>query len=117
MSVTNFILPKFRRLRLKEDFDRIFKEAGRCSGSGLTVRVLPNGLSYSRLGLMIGKKAGNAVTRNRVRRILREYFRLETCGLDSHLDIVVTAYKPMVRVSNQDIRTIFSELLKHKNLR
>ena len=40
------------------------------------MRVSPNGLTFTRYGLSVGKRTGNAVTRNRVKRLLRENIRL-----------------------------------------
>lgn len=53
--------------------------------------VLPregNG-SGVRIGLTVGRKVGNAVTRNRVKRVLREFFRLHQASIDSPVDIVI----------------------------
>jgi len=52
-----------------------------------------------RLGMAIGKKVGNAVVRNRVKRVLRECFRLGAPKAVSALDIVVVAKKSLVPAS------------------
>jgi ribonuclease P protein component len=114
MKNADFSFPKSRRLRNKEEYDRVFRESGRRSGSGLTVRIKPNRAECSRLGLMIGKKAGNAVTRNRIRRVLRETFRVSQHTFIEASDIVVTVYGSMQHVNNEDIRDIFMRLLAHK---
>lgn len=53
--------------------------------------VLPreNNDSGIRVGLTVGKKVGNAVARNRVKRVLREFFRLHQYQFDCPADIVV----------------------------
>lgn len=48
-----------------------------------------NGLPYSRLGLSVSKRLGNAVARNRWKRILREAFRLHREQLPAGLDLVI----------------------------
>lgn len=77
-----------RRLSGKKAFSRVF--GGRCSAADrhLVVFVMPNGLSYSRLGLTVGRKCGNAVLRNRIKRLLREAFRLGGDALPAGYDIV-----------------------------
>ena len=56
----------------------------------LTVWALPNGLGYSRLGLIVGRKHGRAIRRNRIKRLLREAFRLSRPELPEGLDIICT---------------------------
>lgn len=55
----------------------------------LVMKALPNGLTLSRYGLSVSKRVGKAVTRNRVKRILREILRSEP--LESGWDIIFIA--------------------------
>jgi len=57
----------------------------------LAVYVRPNRLGQNRLGLTVGTKVGKAVCRNRVRRLLRESYRLQEDKLKTGLDLVVVA--------------------------
>ena len=79
---------KHERLRLRTDFERVYGE--RCSASDdiLIVYVATNDFSWSRLGLSVSKRVGNAVQRNYVRRKIREAFRTNKCDLPCGFDII-----------------------------
>jgi len=83
-----FGLPPECRLRRRADFQRIFRLGARHSGQGLSVYAAPNELARNRLGVSVGRKHGNAVTRNRIRRLLKEAFRLEQSGLPQGFDFI-----------------------------
>lgn len=55
----------------------------------LVIFAKPNGLASARLGLSVGRRVGMAVTRARIKRLLRESFRLERAGLPGGLDLVI----------------------------
>ncbi len=76
------------RLRSTSDFDRVYR--GRCSVSDalLLVYVRRNELEHSRFGVSVSRKVGNAVERNRWKRLLREAFRLSRGELPAGIDIV-----------------------------
>lgn len=82
-------LPKSARLLKSEDFDRVFRR--RCIVSDdLLVLHAARGISdETRLGLVVSRKCGNAVMRNRWKRILREAFRLLRSELPSGIDLVI----------------------------
>ena len=83
-----------RRLRCKKHFDRVFREPIRSADPFFTVLARKRSGSYPRLGMAISvRSAGGAVARNRVKRIVRESFRLNQHSLPA-VDLVVMGRVP-----------------------
>lgn len=97
---------RFRKregLKLRKDFARVFGARMRVADEGLVVYVSRNGLSWSRLGLSVGKRVSRlAVQRNYVRRRIREAFRRQKGSLPLGFDIICVA-KPKARDRTWDV--------------
>ena len=91
--MTNETFPKSHRLLTKEQFDRVFDQKCSAADGRVIVYVAPNDVSHPRLGLVVSKKVGNAVVRNRWKRLLREAFRLSRDELPAGMDLVVLPRK------------------------
>jgi ribonuclease P protein component len=76
-----------------------------------------NGLGCSRLGLVVGKKTGGAVERNRVKRRLREFFRLHKGVMAKGYDIVIVARKGAAALSFREVNHELGETLLSENRR
>lgn len=84
-------LPAQRRLRRKSDFEAAYARGRRFGNGFFAVTAKPNDIGGPRLGLAVSvKNAGSSVERNRLRRIVRECFRLHQHELPS-VDLVVSA--------------------------
>ena len=87
--MTSFEFPRNNRLNCAADFDRVFKETDfKVSNRFLLLLARTNQVGHSRLGLIVGKKKINlGADRNKVKRRLRESFRMRHAGIPN-LDIV-----------------------------
>lgn len=81
--------PKKLRLLTRAQFDAVF--AAKCSAADgrIILYGAANNLAHARIGLVVSRKIGNAVVRNRWKRLLREAFRQSRAVLPDDLDIVV----------------------------
>jgi ribonuclease P protein component len=88
--------PAKHRLGGKKQFSAVFDAKIRQSRGFLTIYARPNEFEYSRLGISISRKVGTAPRRNRIKRLLRESFRLGKQELPSGYDwvIVVRPHDP-----------------------
>lgn len=81
--------PKTLRLKTPEQFGRIIRKGRVATDPVLVLNAMRNNLGYSRIGITIPKKTGNAVVRNRWKRLIREAFRTQKDQLPQGFDFVV----------------------------
>jgi ribonuclease P protein component len=84
--------PASHRLKKSEEFRTVMTNGERKVLRDFIVYLLPNNLNHPRLGVTVSKRVGKAHVRNRLKRLLREYFRLHQDKLNS-FDIVIIAKK------------------------
>ncbi|GAB4337499.1 MAG: hypothetical protein Kow0089_08790 [Desulfobulbaceae bacterium] len=85
-----FGLSKESLLRKPRDFSRVYEKGKRLRGKGFSLVFLANDLTGSRLGISVHRLVRGAVRRNRIKRIVRESFRLHRDLFPPHSDIVFT---------------------------
>ena len=104
---TEYKFPRSSRLLSAGDYRTVFDGAKvKVSDKHLLILARPNQLSHPRVGLVIAKKHIKlAVHRNRVKRAIRESFRLANTSLPD-LDIVILARKGMGELDNRSLRQL-----------
>ena len=110
----SFILPKDERLLNRKDFVNLNRLGKRYPTKNFTVILKENGLEISRLGITVSKKIGNAVTRNRVKRLIREFYRLNKQYVPKGIDIVIIAKKGAKGLVFWKIRNELGEIILDK---
>ncbi len=84
-----FKLPKAFLIRKGYEFQRIYEQGKRWRGSGFTLIVVDrNDLEHSRIGISVHRQIKGAVPRNRIKRIIRESFRLRPDLYPPSADII-----------------------------
>ena len=83
--------PKRIRLRKRRQYLAVQRGGHRVTTPHFVVYGRPNGGKPPRIGITVSKKVGKAVTRNRVKRLVREAFRLNRACLPAGLDLVMVA--------------------------
>jgi ribonuclease P protein component len=78
---------KYLRLKKQADFQRLFKKGKRAFSSSLTIVYSP--AQKTTMGISVGKKHGKSVKRNRIKRLLRESFRLTQNEMQGTYSIVL----------------------------
>jgi len=110
VSDTGAGFPKACRLSKPSQFRIVFDSNRRSADSLFLVIAAENGLDHARLGLAVSKRnARAAVSRNRVKRIIRESFRKSRAQL-AGLDVVVVSQK---RTAAADRDKLLNSLNKH----
>ncbi|MBM4024978.1 MAG: ribonuclease P protein component [Planctomycetes bacterium] len=89
--------PKKKRLASNRQFKAVLDHGRRVGNRLLTLYVAPNPCGYPRLGVSVGKSAGNAVVRNRLKRLLREVFRQNQDRLPPGFDYVLMISPALAR--------------------
>ena len=99
-----------------KDFLRLYNKGKFVSSKECVIYYLPNNFSYNRLGITTSKKIGNAVIRNRARRIIKAAYQHCELKFPIGYDIVIIARKDIYNVKSDLILKFFEKkVLKRIN--
>ena len=105
-------LPRQAKIRRRADFAVCYKLGARYYSTHFLVFLHTGTRSdeQTRIGMAVSRKVGNAVTRNRIKRLLREFFRLHFDALPAKADLVAVA-KKNAGDARLDLSCVAAELL------
>jgi len=117
ITVHTLRFTKKAKLIKTDEFSSVFNFRKRIFAHFLAVHYQPNEKEHPRLGLVVGKKiAKSAVDRNYMRRVLREFFRLQQHTIN-HVDLVVRVQKKFEKKDFIQIKQEFDVLVSKINQR
>lgn len=112
-----FRLPKLAKMIKTDDFSSVFNFRKRINTPYLAMHYQPNAHQRPRLGLVVSKKIAKlAVSRNYMRRVLRELFRLKQHEI-CHVDLIIRVQKKYNKRDFKQIKQEFDILITKLNQR
>ena len=103
----NFSFTKADRILKRSEFLRLSKSGKKIHNRDFLALICPGSTERTRLGITVTKKVGCAAARNRIKRVTREYFRLNRQYIKGKWDINIIAKK---QAANLSTRQAFSSL-------
>ena len=103
-------------LRKNRDFQVVFKTGRSYANKLLVMYVRENGTEKNRLGISVSKKVGNSVVRHRVKRLIKESYRLREKVFNSGLDIVVVVKPCASKCTYWEIESALLHLAKLQDI-
>jgi ribonuclease P protein component len=101
-------LPKSARLRRNKSFQAVYRSGKSYANRQLVLYVLPQHGRERRVGFAAGKRLGDAVVRNRVKRLLREAYRHQQHKLKDGIDLIIVGRQALVK---ETLPTVTAALL------
>lgn len=78
-------------LKKNSDFQNVYRNGKSYANRYLVMYVLENGTRYNRLGISVSKKVGNSVIRHRIKRLVKESYRMHEAIFQRGFDLVIIA--------------------------
>ena len=107
-----FGLPRNRILKKKKDFQAVYSRGKSYANRFLVLYVFRSNGFQGKVGFAAGKKLGNAVKRNRVKRLLRESYRMNQGAIKEGVSLLLVGRKAAVDAGCQDLEKAFLALAK-----
>jgi ribonuclease P protein component len=99
-------------LKKNNEFRHVFSAGNREIGKYITIYILPGKQQNNRVGIVIKREIGNAVQRNKVKRIIREIWRTKCNQLISGYDVVILVRKKIIYARFSEIESEMVKLIQ-----
>ena len=99
-------------LKKNQDFRKVYNTGKSYANKYLVMYVVENHTDKNRLGISVSKKVGNSVVRHRVKRLIKESYRLHEGVFNSGLDIVIIARQSAAAVGFYEAESALLHLAK-----
>jgi ribonuclease P protein component len=106
--------PKAHRIRLRYDYLKVSKKGRKVHTPHFIVLILADRDQLTRLGITASRKIGNAVERNRIKRLLREFFRNFYCHLPENTGISIIAKRGVEELDQATVNQELGFLFLHR---
>ncbi|WP_313756652.1 ribonuclease P protein component [Tissierella sp.] len=103
---------KIYRLRSNIEFRKVYSGGKNYWNRNLILYVRKNSVGNSRVGYSITKKIGNSVVRNKIRRKMKEIYRLNFNNIKSNYDLIFIPKKNVVDISYKELESAMLHILK-----
>jgi len=107
MSEVSQAFPKTDRILKRDLFRRVYEQGRKVQFRYFTAFILAKQDNGVRIGVTATRKIGNAVQRNRARRLVREAFRKNKWLAPNGVDIVINVKRPLVKAHYRDLESEF----------
>ena len=105
-------LPKSSIIRDKFEFNRVYSKGRSYVNHMMIIHVISSDDVKGKVGFAVGKKIGNAVVRNRIKRIMREAYRISQHDINQNVSMILIARKPLIDAKSYMVQKAFTNLCK-----
>ena len=99
-------------LRKQRDFSRVYNRGSSRGSRYVVILYKENGLGYTRTAFVASRKVGNAVTRNRARRLMKEAYRSLEAGIAKGYDIIFVARNTIEGCTEAEVEKVMRSALR-----
>ena len=103
-------------LKKNKDFKEVYQNGSHCADKTIVLHVKKNGTTENRLGISVSKKVGNSVVRHRVKRLVKEAYRINESSFQTGFDLVFSARPDAKDCTYKKIESVIRRLLKKQGV-